>query len=182
MKAFIPLSCSHSFSLALSLSCSLSLSLSLTLSLSLPSLPSPSRSPSLLHCLILSPSFLSSIHKGKGVKTVWNQLDVSFWSRWNVGSTSIPYTILTSHILIKRNWSHNPVMQVESIPSELERAVKDFQRRVGSAQQTSQSESAPEEFSVAKGDIVIDYCFGLTALVHNQRYLGFFKKCSAINW
>ena len=116
------------------------------------------------------------------MKIVWNKQDVSFWSRWNVGSTNIPYTILTSHILVRRNRSQNPLMQVESVPSELERAVRDFRRRVTSAQQTSQAESAPEEFSVTEGDIVINYYFGLSALVHNQSYLGFFKKRGAINW
>ena len=73
-------------------------------------------------------------------------------------------------------------MQVESVPSELERAVRDFRRRVASVQQTSQAKLAPEEFSVTEGDIVIDYYFGLSALVHNQSYLGFFKKRGAINW
>ena len=75
-------------------------------------------------------------------------------------------------------------MQIKSVPAELERAVRDFRARVASAQQTSQAASAPEEFSITDGDIVIDYYFGFSALVHNQSYmyLGFFKKCGAINW
>lgn len=120
--------------------------------------------------------------KGKGLKIVWNKQDVGFWSRWNIGSSTIPYTILTSHILIRRNRSQNPVMQIESVPVELERAMRDFRSRVASAQQTSQAASAPEEFSITESDIVIDYYFGLSALVHNQSYLGFFKKRGAINW
>ena len=116
------------------------------------------------------------------MRIVWNKQDVNFWSRWNVGSTSILYNILTSHILIRRNWPQNPLKQVESVPSELERAVRDFQRRVASTQQTSQAESAPEEVSIAEGDAIIDYYFGLSALVHNQSHLVFFKKRSAINW
>ena len=75
-------------------------------------------------------------------------------------------------------------MQVNSVPSELERAMRDFQRRfrVTFVQQTSRVRSASAELSVTEGDIIIDYTFGPSALVHNQSSLGFFKKHGAINW
>ena len=68
------------------------------------------------------------------------------------------------------------LMQVERVPTELEWAVRDFQRRVALTQRTSQTKLAPEEFSITEASIVIDYYFGFSALVHNQSYLGFFKK------
>ena len=74
------------------------------------------------------------------------------------------------------------MMQIESIPAELEWAVRVFWTRVASVQQTSQTASVPEEFSITEGDIVIDYYFSFSALVHNQSCLGFIKKRGAINW
>ena len=73
-------------------------------------------------------------------------------------------------------------MQIESFPAELEQAIRDFWRRLTSAQQTFQTQSTPEEVTITEGDIVINYYFVLGALVHNQSYLSFFKKRGAINW
>ena len=73
-------------------------------------------------------------------------------------------------------------LNLPHVPTELELAISDFWTRFAFAQRMSQTESFLEEFSITEGDIVIDYYFGLSALVHNQSYFGFFKKRGAINW
>ena len=135
------------------------LSLSLSLSLTLPLSLSLSLSPPCLMFSLLT-RYLFNTHNGIGVKILWNKHDVSFWSHWNLCRTNIPYTILISHILIRRNHSQNSLMQIESVPAELERAAQDFWARVTSTLQMSQAASAPEEFIITKDDIIVDYYFG----------------------
>lgn len=41
---------------------------------------------------------------------------------------------------------------------------------------------AGEDFHVTEGEIVVGHFVGLTALIHNESNLGFFKRRGALNW
>lgn len=41
---------------------------------------------------------------------------------------------------------------------------------------------AGADFHVVEGEIVIRHLIGLTALVHNESSVGFFKRRGAVNW
>ena len=73
-----------------------------------------------------------------------------------------------------RNQTDNPTLKFDDLPDQLQQAVKDYQSRAPSG--------AVPEVPVVEEDIVFDYYLGLTAMVHNQSFLGFFKKRGALNW
>ena len=41
---------------------------------------------------------------------------------------------------------------------------------------------AGEDFTVTEGELVVGHLVGLTALIHNESSLGFFKRRGAVNW
>lgn len=120
-------------------------------------------------------SFIYSSRSGEGVKIWWGNSNLSFGDKWNPFSTSVPYTILKSHILVTRKQSTNPMLMFNELPEILNQAVKEFHSRVSTG-------GASPDIPLVEEDISFDYYLGLTALVHNQSFLGFFKKRGAVNW
>lgn len=115
--------------------------------------------------------------KCKGLKILWGADErPGFWARWNPMSANIPFTILTSHILLRRGKVNNLRLDIEDAKVKIEEAIRDYQR-------SSKSEaSGGEVFTVKEGDIVVDTYFGVSALIHNSSNLGFFKRRGAVNW
>lgn len=118
------------------------------------------------------------------MKIVWGEEPLGFWTKWNPMSTTVPYTIFTSHVLIMRNRIQDERMTIENIISPVKQAINDCRQRALAAQQASSSEATPTfpEFNITEGEIIFDYYIGLSALVHNQSFLGFFKRRGALNW
>ena len=118
------------------------------------------------------------------MKIVWGDQPVGFWTKWNPISSAVPYTIFTSHVLVMRKRIQDERMAIENVISSVEQAINDCRQRAVAAQQASSSEATPSipEFNITQGEIIFDYYIGLSALVHNQSFLGFFKKRGAINW
>ena len=108
----------------------------------------------------------------------WGDNPVSFTTRWNPFSSQVPHAIFTSHVLIMRNKSVNPRLKFDTLPEELVQAVKDFRAR----SQPSGEAVGGEEINIVEEDIVFDYYLGISAMIHNQSFLGFFKKRGVMNW
>lgn len=131
---------------------------------------------SLLFAYSLSLLFLLySTRKGNGMKIIWGEEAISFWTKWNPISSAVPYTILASHVLVRNNKLVDRRLSLDTAIDDIESAIMECRQRVG------QGASAPE-FSKTEGNLVIDYYLGTSAMIHNQSYLGFFKKRGALNW
>ena len=107
---------------------------------------------------------------------------MGFVARWNPFASRIPYTIFTSHVLIRKGRTDDPRLKIENVIPEVERAVEDLRRAHASQQQEGEASVSPAEFRVKQEDIVFTTYFGLSALVHNQSNLGFFKRRGAVDW
>ena len=125
-----------------------------------------------------------SNRSGKGLKISWGKDEnVGLLERWNPLSSRIPYTIFTSHVLMQRGRVNNPQMKLDTLVTELERAVQAFQRANASRQPSGEGgEAVVEEFKVKTEEIVIDTYLGVSALIHNQSHLGFNKRRGAVDW
>lgn len=110
---------------------------------------------------------------------MWGQEPIGFWTKWNPISSSVPYTIFTSHILVANKKLQDPKLTIETTIDPIETAILEFRQK---AQSTESPPPSLPEFQKIEGDIVIDYYLGLSAMIHNQSYLGFFKKRGALNW
>lgn len=72
---------------------------------------------------------LHSSRKCKGLKILWGPDErPGFMARWNPMSSSIPYTILTSHILFRRGKVNNLRLDIEDAKVKIEEAIRDYQR------------------------------------------------------
>ena len=118
--------------------------------------------------------FFCSSRSGKGIKVWWGENPVSLATKWNPFSSTVPYTIFTSHVLLRRKQSNNPILNFESLPELLSQVIKEFN--------SESSTGASPDIPFVEEDIVFDYYLGLSAMIHNQSYLGFFKKRGALNW
>lgn len=125
---------------------------------------------------------------GKGLKIFWGRAgNVGFWDHWNPFTQRIPYTIFASHILFRRNRVTDPQLNVENAVAEIERAITDVRRTSTSGQQqhgeaATASPSTPEEFKVKQTDIVFDTYLGVSARIHNDSNLGYFKRRGLVDW
>ena len=76
-------------------------------------------------------------------------------------------------------------MDLATFPQELERAVNDYRTKVESLKQTGEGQGAPSsvpEFKLTEEPLHVNHYLGVSAKVHNDSYLGFFKKRGALNW
>ena len=77
-------------------------------------------------------------------------------------------------------------LRVRKIVPLLEEAVNDLRRaQVGQSQGEASAGPTPvlsEEYHVKEEDVVIDSYVGLSAFVHNDSNLGFFKRRGFMNW
>lgn len=76
-------------------------------------------------------------------------------------------------------------MDLAAFPQELERAVNDYRTKVESLSQTGEGQgkaSSVPEFKVIEAPLEVNHYLGVSAMVHNESYLGFFKKRGALNW
>lgn len=134
--------------------------------------------------------FLSfSTRKGKGLKVSWGTEEtLGFFGRWNPFNSRVPYTIFTSHILVRKGAVNNPQMTIENVVPELERAIQDLRRAANTEQSPPGGEAEgataaePTEFQVKNEDILFTTYFGLSASIYNQSSLGFFRRRGAVNW
>lgn len=110
------------------------------------------------------------------MKILWGTEPLSFTAKWNPLSSNVPFCIFTSHVLVLRNKMVDPNRTIDTAIEPIVQAVRDFKAR------SSDSSSSTPQFDITEGDIVFDYYLGVSALIHNQSYLGFFKKRGAINW
>ena len=110
---------------------------------------------------------------------MWGQEPIGFWTKWNPISSSVPYTIFASHILVTNKKLQDPKLTIETTIDPIETAILEFRQK---AQSTESPPPSLPEFQKIEGDIIIDYYLGLSAMIHNQSYLGFFKKRGALNW
>lgn len=132
---------------------------------------------------VKSLSIICSSRTGKGLKVFWGKEEnVGLITRWNPFTSAIPYTIFTSHVLVRKGRTDDPRLKIENVIPELERAVEDLRRAHASQQQEGEASASHAEFRVKQGDIIFNTYFGLSALVHNQSNLGFFKRRGAVDW
>ena len=132
---------------------------------------------------VKSLSTICSSRIGKGLKVFWGKEEnVGLITRWNPFTSAIPYTIFTSHVLVCKGRTDDPRLKIENVIPELEQAVEDLRRAHASQQQEGEASASHVEFRVKQGDIVFNTYFGLSALVHNQSNLGFFKRRGAVDW
>ena len=110
------------------------------------------------------------------MKIIWGNRPMDFFTRWNPVSSAVPFSIFTSHILIRRNKMVDPARTFDTAIEPIVQAIRDYRAR------SSTSTSDTPLFDITESEIVFDYYLGVSALVHNQSYLGFFKKRGAINW
>lgn len=112
---------------------------------------------------------------------------MGFFDRWNPFSAKVPYTIFASHLMLRKGRVDNDQLRISKVVPELERAINDL-RRAQQQQQPQQDEasasssSALEEYHVKEEDIVVNSYLGMSALVHNDSNLGFFKRRGLMNW
>jgi hypothetical protein len=113
------------------------------------------------------------VRNGKGMKIIWGQEPLSFLTKWNPVSTSVPFAIFASHILVRKNKLADPSRDLDTVIEPIVQAVREHKQRNGLEGQ---------DFNITESDIVFDYYLGVSALIHNQGYVGFYKKRGAINW
>lgn len=101
---------------------------------------------------------------------------MGFFDQWNPFSGRIPYTIFASHMMVRRGRTDDPRLKISSAVQEIEQAIQDHRR----SQAASSGEG--EGFALEEGDIVMDTYLGMTALVHNQSNMGFFKRRGLVDW
>ena len=71
----------------------------------------------------------ASSRKCKGLKILWGADErPGFLTRWNPMSSSVPYTVLTSHILLRRGKVNNLRLDIEDAKVKIEEAIRDYQR------------------------------------------------------
>lgn len=123
------------------------------------------------------------------MKIYWNNSSdhVGFFTRWNPFSNNVPYTTFASHLLVRRRRINNSKLEITTFPQELEKAINDFRARVknsgeGGGNSASSSDESAADFKITEGPLVVDHYLGVSAMVHNQSFMGFFKKRGAINW
>ena len=120
------------------------------------------------------------------LKIFWGkQENVGFFDRWNPFSSKVPYTIFASHLMLRRGRVGNDQLKISKVVPVIEEAINDLRKAQFSQQQQSEASanaSPPEEYHVKEGDVVIDSYVGLSALVHNDSNLGFFKRRGLMNW
>ncbi len=81
---------------------------------------------------VVSVCIYSSFRTGKGMKVSWGRDQSGFMDRWNPFSSKIPHTTFASHLLIRRKKvSGKSFMEVESLITELQKAVQDYRRNHG---------------------------------------------------
>ena len=132
-----------------------------------------------------------STRVGKALKVFWGKVEnVRFVDRWNPFSTKVPYTIFASHLMLRKGRVDSDQLRISTVIPELERAVNDLRRAQQQQQQPQQDEASAsasssstlEEYHVKEEDIVVDSYLGVSALLHNDSNLGFFKRRGLINW
>ena len=117
---------------------------------------------------------------GVGLKVTWGSEPMGFFTRWNPLSSSPQYTILASHILVRRGRASNPKLELEGVVPEIEKAIQDIKEAEASKEGATATEAT--KFTVKEGEIVIDTMWGISAMVHNQSNLGFNKKRGAVDF
>ena len=73
-----------------------------------------------------------------------------------------------------RNQTNNPILKFDNLPEQVHQAIKDLHSSVSSG--------PSPDIPLVEEDIEFDYYLGLSAMIHNQSFLGFFKKRGAMNW
>jgi hypothetical protein len=123
---------------------------------------------------------------GKGLKIFWGKEEtMGFFDRWNPFSTKVPYTIFASHLMLRKGKVDNDQLRISKVVPELEKAINDLRRAQQPQEQqdeASASSASVEEYHVKEEDIVIGTYLGVSALVHNDSNLGFFKRRGLMNW
>ena len=110
---------------------------------------------------------------------------MGFFDRWNPFSTKVPYTIFASHLMLRKGKVDNDQLRISKVVPELEKAINDLRRAQQPQEQqdeASASSASVEEYHVKEEDIVIGTYLGVSALVHNDSNLGFFKRRGLMNW
>lgn len=109
---------------------------------------------------------------------------MGFLDRWNPFSSRVPYTIFASHLMLRKGRVDNDQLRISTVVPQLEKAINDLRKAQLQPQQdeASASTSTPEEYHVKEGEIVISTYLGVSALVHNDSNLGFFKRRGLMNW
>ena len=133
--------------------------------------------------------FPHSTRSGKALKVFWGKEEnVGFFDRWNPFSTKVPYTIFASHLMLRKGRVDNDQLRISKVVPELERAINDLRRGQQQQQQQQQDEasasssSVVEDYHVKEEDVVVSSYLGMSALVHNDSNLGFFKRRGLMNW
>ena len=57
-----------------------------------------------------------------------------FFTRWNPMSSNVPYTIFTSHILVRRGRVNNIRLDIDNARVKIEEAIREFKRAQPSSQ------------------------------------------------
>ena len=84
---------------------------------------------------------------------------------------------------MRRRRVNRPQLSITAFPQELERAVNDYRSKMGMLREGQEAAaSVAAEFKVADTEITVNHYLGVSAMVHNDSYLGFFKKRGALNW
>ena len=110
---------------------------------------------------------------------------MGFFDRWNPFSSKVPYTLFASHLMLRKGKVDNDQLRISKVVPELEKAISDLRRAQQPQEQqdeASASSSSVEEYHVKEEDIVISTYLGVSALVHNDSNLGFFKRRGLMNW
>ena len=110
---------------------------------------------------------------------------MGFLDRWNPFSSHVPYTVFASHLMLRKGKVDNDQLRISKLVPELEKAINDLRRAQPPPEQDEASSSAAttvEEYHVNEEDIVVDTYLGVSALVHNDSNMGFFKRRGLMNW
>ena len=83
---------------------------------------------------------------------------------------------------MRRRRVNKPELSITAFPQELERAVNDYRSKMGTPNENQEGAAGVVEFKVADAEISVNHYLGVSAMVHNDSYLGFFKKRGALNW
>ena len=94
--------------------------------------------------------------------------------------------MFASHLMLRKGKVDNDQLRISKVVPELEKAINDLWRAQQPQEQqqdeASASSSSVEEYHVKEEDIVINTYLGVSALVHNDSNLGFFKRRGLMNW
>ena len=87
--------------------------------------------------------------------------------------------------MLRKGKVDNDQLRISKLVPELEKAINDLRRAQPPPEQDEASSSAAttfEEYHVNEEDIVVDTYLGVSALVHNDSNMGFFKRRGLMNW